>query len=200
MKAPINWLKKYVDIDLNNIDDLLHKLTLSGTEVDSVQRQGNWEGIVVGEVLEVSKHPNADRLNLVLVNDRGNQVKVVCGANNLYKNQKIAFAPVGSKLFSPKTNQMETLNKTKIRGAISNGMICSALELGLGDDHDGIMDLNNNLKVGQDLKDIYNDIIIDLELTPNRPDCLGMYGIAREISAITQSTLKENIYTRYKNC
>ena len=69
MKAPINWLKKYVDIDLNNIDDLLHKLTLSGTEVDSVQRQGNWEGIVVGEVLEVSKHPNADRLNLVLVNE-----------------------------------------------------------------------------------------------------------------------------------
>ena len=193
MKAPINWLKKYVDIDLNNIDDLLHKLTLSGTEVDSVQRQGNWEGIVVGEVLEVSKHPNADRLNLVLVNDRGNQVKVVCGANNLYKNQKIAFAPVGSKLFSPKTNQMETLNKTKIRGEISNGMICSALELGLGDDHDGIMDLSNDLKVGQDLKDIYNDIIIDLELTPNRPDCLGMYGIAREIAALTKSTLKESI-------
>ena len=196
MKAPINWLKKYVDIDLNNIDDLVHKLTLAGTEVDSVQKQGNWEGIVVGEVLEVSRHPNADRLNLVLVNDRGKQVKVVCGANNLYQNQKIAFAPVGSKLFSPKTNQMETLNKTKIRGELSNGMICSALELGLGDDHEGIMDLNNDLKVGQDLKEIYNDIIIDLELTPNRPDCLGMYGIAREISAITQSTLKENIYTK----
>ena len=196
MKAPINWLKKYVDIDLNNIDDLVHKLTLAGTEVDSVHKQGNWEGIVVGEVLEVSRHPNADRLNLVLVNDRGKQVKVVCGANNLYQNQKIAFAPVGSKLFSPKTNQMETLNKTKIRGESSNGMICSALELGLGDDHEGIMDLNNDLKVGQDLKEIYNDIIIDLELTPNRPDCLGMYGIAREISAITQSTLKENIYTK----
>ena len=196
MKAPINWLKKYVDIDLVNIDDLIHKLTLAGTEVGSVQKQGNWEGIVVGEVLEVSRHPNADRLNLVLVNDRGKQVKVVCGANNLYQNQKIAFAPVGSKLFSPKTNQMETLNKTKIRGELSNGMICSALELGLGDDHDGIMDLNNDLKVGQDLKEIYNDIIIDLELTPNRPDCLGMYGIAREISAITQSTLKENIYTK----
>ena len=156
MKAPINWLKKYVDIDLGNIDDLLHKLTLAGTEVDSVQKQGNWEGIVVGEVLEVSKHPNADRLNLVLVNDRGNQVKVVCGANNLYEKQKIAFAPVGSKLHSPKTNQMEILNKTKIRGEVSNGMICSALELGLGDDHDGIMDLNSDLKVGQDLKEIYN--------------------------------------------
>jgi len=193
MKAPINWLKKYVDIDLDNIDDLLHKLTLAGTEVDSVQKQGNWEGIVVGEVLEVSKHPNADRLNLVLVNDRGNQIKVVCGANNLYEKQKIAFAPVGSKLHSPKTNQMETLNKTKIRGEVSNGMICSALELGLGDDHDGIMDLNSDLKVGQDLKEIYNDIIIDLELTPNRPDCLGMYGIAREIAALTGNLLKENI-------
>ena len=193
MKAPINWLKKYVDIDLSNIDDLLHKLTLAGTEVDSVQKQGNWEGIVVAEVIEVSKHPNADRLNLVLVNDRGSQVKVVCGANNLYEKQKIAFAPVGSKLYSPKTNQMETLSKTKIRGEVSNGMICSALELGLGDDHDGIMDLNSDLKVGQDLKEIYNDIIIDLELTPNRPDCLGMYGIAREIAALTGSPLKENI-------
>ncbi|MEC9451779.1 MAG: phenylalanine--tRNA ligase subunit beta [Chloroflexota bacterium] len=195
MKAPINWLKKYVDIDLGNIDDLVHKLTLAGTEVGSVHRQGNWEGVVVGEVLEVSKHPNADRLNLVLVNDRGNQVKVVCGANNLYEKQKIAFAPVGSKLYSPKTSRMEELKKTKIRGEVSNGMICSALELGLGDDHDGIMDLNNDLRVGQDLKEIYNDVIIDLELTPNRPDCLGMYGIAREIAAITGNPLKENIYT-----
>ncbi len=135
MKAPINWLKKYVDIDLGNIDDLVHKLTLAGTEVGSVHRQGNWEGVVVGEVLEVSKHPNADRLNLVLVNDRGNQVKVVCGANNLCEKQKIAFAPVGSKLYSPKTSRMEELKKTKIRGEVSNGMICSALELGLGDDH-----------------------------------------------------------------
>tara|TARA_Y100001960_G_scaffold317101_1_gene384972 strand:+ start:917 stop:3328 length:2412 start_codon:yes stop_codon:yes gene_type:complete len=195
MKVPINWLKKYIDIDLDNIDDLAHKLTLAGTEVVSVNRQGNWEGVVVGEVLEVSKHPNADRLNLVLVNDRGNQVKVVCGANNLYEKQKIAFAPVGSRLYSPKTNQMEELKKTKIRGEVSNGMICSALELGLGDDHDGIMDLNNDLMVGQDLKEIYNDVIIDLELTPNRPDCLGMYGIAREIAAITGNPLKENIDT-----
>ena len=133
MKVPISWLKNYIDVDEDNIDDLLHRLTLAGTEVESIETQGNWEGVVVGQVLEVSKHPNADRLNLVKVNSGENEtLDVVCGANNLYVDQKVAFAPVGSKLFSPKSKKMETLKKSKIRGEISNGMICSALELGLG--------------------------------------------------------------------
>ena len=199
MKVPISWLKNYVNVDKDNIDDLLHRLTLAGTEVESIETQGNWEGVVVGQVLEVSKHPNADRLNLVKVNSGENEtLDVVCGANNLYAGQKVAFAPVGSKLFSPKSKKMETLKKSKIRGEISNGMICSALELGLGEDHEGILDLNKDFEIGKSLKDYYSDTIIDFELTPNRPDCLGIYGVAREVSAVTGSKLK-NVQTYNKN-
>ncbi len=199
MKVPISWLKNYINVDEDNIDDLLHRLTLAGTEVESIETQGNWEGVVVGQVLEVSKHPNADRLNLVKVNSGENEtLDVVCGANNLYVDQKVAFAPVGSKLFSPKSKKMETLKKSKIRGEISNGMICSALELGLGEDHEGILDLNKDFEIGKSLKDYYSDTIIDFELTPNRPDCLGIYGVAREVSAVTGSKLK-NVQTYNKN-
>ena len=199
MKVPISWLKNYINVDEDNIDDLLHRLTLAGTEVESIETQGNWEGVVVGQVLEVSKHPNADRLNLVKVNSGENEtLDVVCGANNLYAGQKVAFAPVGSKLFSPKSKKMETLKKSKIRGEISNGMICSALELGLGEDHEGILDLNKDFEIGKSLEDYYSDTIIDFELTPNRPDCLGIYGIAREVSAVTGSKLK-NVQTYNKN-
>ena len=191
MKVPISWLKNYINIDDSNLEDLLHRLTLAGTEVESVEVQGNWEGVIVGEVNEVSKHPNADRLSLVKVNSGPNGIlDVVCGANNLYVNQKIAFAPVGSKLFSPKSNKMEVLKKSKIRGEVSNGMICSALELGLGDDHDGILDLNKDLELGKNLEEYFSDTIIDFELTPNRPDCLGIYGIAREVAAVTEESLK----------
>ena len=191
MKVPISWLKKYIKVDEGSIDDLLHRLTLAGTEVESVQTQGNWEGIIVGQVSEVSKHPNADRLNLVKVNSGDSELlDVVCGANNLYVDQKVAFAPVGSKLFSPKSKKMETLKKSKIRGEVSNGMICSSLELGLGDDHDGILDLNQDFEIGRKLEDYYSDTIIDFELTPNRPDCLGIYGIAREVAAVTGNNLK----------
>ena len=201
MKVPISWLKNYINVDEDNIDDLLHRLTLAGTEVESIETQGNWEGVVVGQVLEVSKHPNADRLNLVKVNSGENEtLDVVCGANNLYVDQKVAFAPVGSKLFSPKSKKMETLKKSKIRGEISNGMICSALELGLGEDHEGILDLNKDFEIGKSLKDYYSDTIIDFELTPNRPDCLGIYGIAREVSAVTGSKLKNvQIYNKNSN-
>ena len=199
MKVPISWLKNYINVDEDNIDDLLHRLTLAGTEVESIETQGNWEGVVVGQVLEVSKHPNADRLNLVKVNSGENEIlDVVCGANNLYVDQKVSFAPVGSKLFSPKSKKMETLKKSKIRGEISNGMICSALELGLGEDHEGILDLNKDFEIGKSLKDYYSDTIIDFELTPNRPDCLGIYGVAREVSAVTGSKLK-NVQTYNKN-
>ena len=192
MKVPISWLKNYININESNLDDLLHRLTLAGTEVESMEVQGNWEGVIVGQVLEISKHPNADRLNLVKVNPGDNiPIAVVCGANNLYVNQKIAFAPVGSKLFSPKSNKMETLKKSKIRGEISNGMICSSLELGLGEDHDGILDLDKELEIGKKLEDYFSDVIIDFELTPNRPDCLGIYGIAREVAAVTKENLKD---------
>ena len=199
MKVPISWLKNYINVDEDNIDDLLHRLTLAGTEVESIETQGNWEGVVVGQVLEVSKHPNADRLNLVKVNSGENEtLDVVCGANNLYAGQKVAFTPLGSKLISPKSKKMETLKKSKIRGEISNGMICSALELGLGEDHEGILDLNKDFEIGKSLKDYYSDTIIDFELTPNRPDCLGIYGVAREVSAVTGSKLK-NVQTYNKN-
>ena len=195
MKVPISWLKNYININESNLDDLLHRLTLAGTEVESVEIQGNWEGVKVGQVLEISKHPNADRLNLVKVNSGDNSpIDVVCGANNLYVDQKIAFAPVGSKLFSPKSNKMETLKKSKIRGEISNGMICSADELDLWEDNAGILLLNDNLKPGTDFSSIYpqNDIVWDIGVTPNRGDCMSHLGVARELSHYFKKPLLEN--------
>jgi len=192
MKVPLSWISEYIDIKLSP-KEIAHLLTLAGNEVSNIQNIGEWEGVVVSEVKKIDPHPNADKLNIVTVNTGSSNVEVVCGANNLYLGQKVAFAPIGSMLFNPKTERMENLKKAKIRNIVSNGMICSSLELGIGEDHQGIYEVDGKEPIGTLLKNILNDTIFDLDITPNRSDCFSILGIAREISAITGEKLKINL-------
>lgn len=191
MKVPLSWISEYIDIKLSP-EELAHLLTLAGNEVSEIQNIGEWNEVVVSEVEKIDPHPNADKLNIVTVNTGPSTLEVVCGANNLYLGQKVAFAPIGSILFNPKTEKKEKLKKAKIRNIVSNGMICSSLELGIGEDHQGIYEVDAKVPIGTLLKNILSDTILDLDITPNRSDCLSILGIAREISAITGEKLKIN--------
>ncbi len=202
MKAPLSWLKDYVDITLP-LDELAERLTLAGLEVGSITAIGDWwdrEKIVVGEVREVRPHPAADRLVLVDVAYGGDQVEqCVTGAPNLfdYKDQgpvhlKVAFAMEGAELYDGhKEGFVKTrLKPTKIRGVPSRAMVCSEKELGLSDAHEGILFLPANAPVGMPLADYLGDVILDLDLTPNLARCFNMLGIAREIAALTRVPLR----------
>ncbi len=191
MKVPLSWLREYVDVNID-VDELAHRLTMAGNEVDSIERFGHIENVVVGEVLQVSPHPNADRLRLVQVDDGEGVHEVVCGAPNVAKGQKIAYASIGANLFdaySDEPGKTRRLRRTKIRGVESSGMVCSEKELGIGEDHDGILVLAESSVIGTPIGDVLGDAVLDLELTPNRPDCLGIVGVARDVAALTGETL-----------
>jgi len=177
MKIAESWLREWVKPDLDT-EALGHQLTMLGHEVDGIEYEGaGIADIVIAEVAEVSKHPDADKLSLCKVNDgSGKLVDVVCGAPNVVKGMKTPFAKPGVTL----PNGMQ-LRKAKIRGVVSNGMLCSAVELGLGDES------------GSSLVDLLElpDAIIDLDLTPNRGDCFSVLGIARDVSALTGADLKD---------
>ncbi|MDP6799796.1 MAG: phenylalanine--tRNA ligase subunit beta [SAR202 cluster bacterium] len=188
MLVPISWLKNYVPItDLPK--ELAHRLTMAGVEVGDVEQIGaDWDRdkVIVGHVLEVNPHPNADRLSLPTVDlGDGETATVVCGAPNVAAGQKIAFAKEGARLFSPRSGGVEELKRAKIRGVESAGMVCSRMELGMGEDHDGILVLDAAAAVGTPLVDLLGDAILDVEVTPNRPDCLSVLGIAHEVAALT---------------
>lgn len=190
MKVPLKWLKDYVDVNLNN-EDLAEKLTLAGLEVSDIQViGGSWDRVVVGKILEVKQHPNADRLHLATVDLGKGQQTVVCGAPNLVAGDKIAFASVGAKLIDGHTGKVEELKPAKIRGVESAGMICSEKELGLSDQHEGILVVPHDFEVGNPLKDYLSDVIFDIDITPNRADCLSIMGIAREVAVITSSPFR----------
>ncbi|MFN4112235.1 MAG: YtpR family tRNA-binding protein, partial [Ignavibacteria bacterium] len=141
MKVSLNWLKNYIDISNYSILDLKNILTNSGLEVEAIEEIGkSLQGFVVGEVVSKEKHPNADKLSVCKVNDGKEIHQVICGAPNVDVGQKIVFAPIGVVI--PGTG--EKLKKAKIRGVESFGMICSEKELGLGEDHTGILVLNNS--------------------------------------------------------
>ncbi|MDA1281323.1 MAG: phenylalanine--tRNA ligase subunit beta [Chloroflexi bacterium] len=184
MKVPISWLEEYVPITVP-LDELAHRLTMAGTEVDSIERAGAWDGVVVGLTREVGPHPDADRLRLVQVDDGGETVEVVCGAPNVAAGQKIAFARIGATLTDAHTGEERKLRRSKIRGVTSNGMVCSERELGMSDEHEGILVLPDDAPVGTPLGEYLGETILDLELTPNRPDCLAVLGVAREVAALT---------------
>jgi len=184
MKAPLNWLKEYVDIALP-VAELSEKLTLAGTEVKGIETIGGWENIVVGQVVAIESHPNAHRLKLATVDLGGESLTSVCGAPNLELGQKVAFARVGAYLIDPQSGQLVKLKRTKIRGVASEGMICSERELGISDRHEGIMVLPPDAPLGIPLPDYLGDAILELDITPNRPDCLSIIGIAWEIAALT---------------
>ena len=194
MKVPLSWLRQYVPLSIAP-DDLAHRLTMAGVEVDAVERiGGDWERdrLIVGRVVRVDRHPNADRLTLPTVDlGNGETMTVVCGAPNVAAGQKIAFAREGAMLFSPRSGRVEPLRAAKIRGEVSRGMVCSALELGLGEDHDGILVLDEGAQVGTPLVDHLGDSVLDIEVTPNRPDCLAILGVAHEAAALTGQVVTE---------
>ena len=172
-------------------DELAHRLTMAGVEVGDVVETGDWTGCVVGQVLEVRQHPQADRLSLCRVNSGTEELEVVCGAPNVAVDQKICFAQVGAVLFNTHSGKREELKAARIRGVESKGMICSELELGLGEGHDGILVLPDDAPVGTPLDQYLGDTVLDLELTPNRLDCLSMLGVAHEVAALTGKTVRE---------
>jgi phenylalanyl-tRNA synthetase beta chain len=189
MKIAESWLREWVDPDTGT-EALAERLTMAGHEVDSIEYEGQGlDDVIVGEVLEVAKHPDADRLSVCQVTDGdGEAVTVVCGAPNVTAGMKTPFARPGVKL----PNGMK-LRKAKIRGIESNGMLCSAIELGLGDESDGIMELPADAPTGHPLNDYLGlpDAVIDLDLTPNRGDCFSVLGIARDVSALTGADLRD---------
>ncbi len=189
MKVSLKWLKEYVDIHLPPAD-LAEKLTMAGLEVKGMEViGGSWENIVVGQIIAINPHPNADRLTLPTVDLGTEKETVVCGAPNLRVGDKVAFARVGAQLIDGHTGQLSTLKSAKIRGVVSSGMVCSEKELGISDRHEGIMVLPDNAPVGVALGDYLGDAILNLDITPNRPDCLSVIGIAREVAALTGQSL-----------
>lgn len=188
MKIPVSWLKELVAFE-DSIEGLSDKLTFAGLEVETIETiGGTFEGVVVGEVTAVEPHPNADKLRLCTVEYGAEEpMRVVCGAPNVEAGGKYPFAPVGTTLPGG-----FKLKKAKIRGEISMGMLCAKDELGLGEDHSGLFVLDAELEPGTPLAEILGppETVFELEITPNRPDCLSIIGIAREVAAIYGTELK----------
>ena len=191
MKIPISWLKELVDFDMS-AEDLARGLTMAGLEVGDVITVGGWDNCSVGFVEKVERHPNADRLVLCTVDvGEDSSHQVVCGAPNVAQGQKIAFAQVGASLIDARNGKLSTLKAAKIRGVVSRGMVCSERELGLGEDHDGILVLPQDAPVGMALDDYLGDTVLDLEPTPNRSDWLSVLGVAYEVAALTGSEVRQ---------
>ena len=196
MKISLDWIKDFIEIGSYKPDFIETKLTSLGLECNIVSNNFHFdENVVTGKILDVEKHPNADRLNLCTV-DVGDSdlLTIVCGAPNVKRNIFVPVAKVGAKIGLEKFK----IKKAKIRGVSSSGMICSGKELGLNDDHDGIMIIKDECKLGMPLNDfLKNDIVLDVDLTPNRGDCFSHIGVAREIEIFTNSFL-ENKKLEYK--
>ena len=189
MKISLNWLKQYIDLDLE-VHQISKLLTDTGLEVEGISDtesiKGGLRGVVVGEVINCIKHPNADRLKVTTVNIGVDKVlNIVCGAPNIAQGQKVLVATIGTILYSE--DEPYKIKKGKIRGEVSMGMICSELELGLGDSNEGIMVLPIEINVGilaSDYFHIENDTILEIGLTPNRSDAMGHFGVARDLKTV----------------
>lgn len=182
MKVPINWLKEFINID-SSLEKLAEKLLQLGIEVERIEKSSTLQGIKIGKVLSVKKHPSADKLTICMVDVGEDSPKqIICGASNVKEAIKVPVILPGSSL--PNGLKIE---KRAIRGIQSEGMICSKVELELEDDSDGIWILPDKCKVGEELSDEIetDDAVIDIKITPNRGDCLSIMGIARELAALT---------------
>lgn len=190
MKISLNWLRKYLDIDIP-VDSIVKGLTDLGIEVESVENQAEkLKYFVIGKVIERKKHPNADKLSVCKVDaGTGEILNIVCGAPNVDTGQTVCVALVGAVI----PNGGFEIKKAKLRGEVSEGMICSAKELNLGDDHSGIMVLDTKLPIGTPFADYLgqSDVIIEISITPNRGDLLSHLGIARELGALIKSRAKD---------
>lgn len=184
MKAPLRWLTEFVPLTLP-AEALGARLTMSGTELEHIEHTGAaWPGLVVGKITALEKHPNADRLQLATV-DTGAAMAahIVCGATNIAPGQTVPVALPGSTV-----GEM-TIERRRVRGITSEGMLCSPKELGISDDHDGILIMADGPAPGTPLGEVLGDTVLDLYITPNRPDCLSIRGIAREVAALTGQPL-----------
>lgn len=190
MRVPLSWLREYVDFDMP-AERLAERLTLLGFEVQSIDRMGaDWSSVVVGEVLEVAPHPNADRLLLarVRVSDGDEPLSIVCGATNIHPGQRVPVALPGAVLPGDRR-----IGVSSIQGVESQGMLCSGAELGLTSDADGILILSQpgrdgdlpGLRLGRSVAEIVGDTVLDIDVKPNRGDALSMIGLAREVAAVT---------------
>src|SRR6516164_2393093 len=189
MKVTYNWLKQYVEFDWSP-EELAERLTMLGIEVEGVQKLGGeFQGIVVAQVITRDKHPNADKLSLCRVNDGQGERQIVCGAQNFKAGDKVALILPGATLPAKPGVEPLTIKVGKIRGVESQGMMCSPEELGLPDKVDGILILRSDAKVGQPFAEYLGhsgtDVVYDLEITPNRPDLNSVIGIARETAAVS---------------
>jgi len=188
MRVPLAWLREYVDVALT-VDELAEQLTLRGMEVSGVEVTGaQWTDVVVGRLLAVERHPNSDTLWLTRVDvGSGELLEIVCGAQNIAPGQLVPVALPGSVL--PGNRRIE---RTKIRGVVSNGMLCSPIELGLGADADGILILGTDDEhaLGSEVRSLFGETVLDVDVKPNRGDALSMVGLAREVAAITGATLR----------
>ena len=184
MRAPLSWIRDFTPVDAP-VADVVSALNQLGFEVEGVEQPGEEiTGVIAARVLNVEKHPNADKLSLVDVTVGDTETRVVCGAPNVVAGMVVPYAPSGATLPGPGGGRF-TLERRKIRGEVSDGMLCSAQELGLGDDHSGILGLDPGTELGRDVRDVLglDDVIFDLAITPNRPDAMCIIGVARELAA-----------------
>jgi phenylalanyl-tRNA synthetase beta chain len=189
MRIALSWLRDWVDIG-EDVPGLAHALTMAGLEIEGVHRAGpELKGIVVGEVLSVEKHPDAEKLNVCRVSDGKEEFQIVCGAANVRAGMKAPLAKIGAVL----PNGTE-IKKAKLRGTESFGMLCSARELGLAEESSGLYDLPARLRTGDSLVSALSldDTIFEVNLTPNRGDCMSVLGVAREVAAISNQKLKQS--------
>lgn len=189
MKFSELWLREWVNPAVSS-EALSDQITMAGLEVDGVEPvAGAFHGVMVGEVVECGQHPNADKLRVTKVNIGDDRLlDIVCGAPNCRAGLKVAVATVGATL--PGDFKIKA---TKLRGELSEGMLCSFSELGISDDHDGIIELPQDAPIGTDIRDYLqlSDNTIEISVTPNRADCLGIIGIARDVSVLNQMALTE---------
>ncbi|MBP9070437.1 MAG: phenylalanine--tRNA ligase subunit beta, partial [Bacteroidia bacterium] len=199
MKISYNWLKTLINIDLP-AEEVSVLLTDAGLEVEALEHfesiKGGLKGVVVGHVLECSKHPDADKLSLTKVDvGTGEPLNIVCGAPNVAAGQKVLVATVGTTLYPSSGDPLE-IKKAKIRGAASEGMICAEDEIGIGTSHAGILILPADTQIGLEAANYFKverDVVFEIGLTPNRSDAASHFGVARDLSAILNA--KNNVTT-----
>ena len=195
MKISYNWLREYIDLP-ESPEIISDQLTDCGLEVESLEKvepvEGGMEGLLLGEVKECWPHPNADKLKLTKVDiGQGDLKQIVCGAPNVAAGQKVIVAPVGSTIY-PTDHEPILLKRAKIRGKVSEGMICAEDEIGLGTDHSGILVLNSDLPAGTPARKVFNlksDYLLEIGLTPNRADAASHIGVARDLQALLNKKL-----------
>ncbi|MCC5931615.1 MAG: phenylalanine--tRNA ligase subunit beta [Cyclobacteriaceae bacterium] len=204
MKISLSWLKDFLDLH-ENAEEIGNLLTRSGLEVEGIEEyeqvKGNLQGVVIGHVVDCQPHPNADKLSITRVDIGDGELKpIVCGAPNVAQGQKVLVATTGTTLY-PANNEPFTIKKAKIRGEVSEGMICAEDELGLGESHDGILVLDTDLPIGTPASDylkLSTDLILEIGLTPNRADAASHMGVARDLKALYKKELSMPALSAFK--